>query len=59
MVSLLHPTNENEKYAWYLIRMTTSTIMEVTTVAITVAGRRTIVPGRGSKRIAKEVVSPW
>jgi hypothetical protein len=33
-------------------------IMEVTTVTITVTGRRSIVPGRRSKRIAKKVVSP-
>jgi hypothetical protein len=32
--------------------------MEVTTVTITVTGRRSIVPGRRSKRIAKKVVSP-
>jgi len=32
--------------------------MEVTTVTIAVTGRRSIVPGRRSKGIAKKVVSP-
>jgi hypothetical protein len=38
---------------------TTSTVMEVTTVTITVAGRRPVVPVGRSKRVAEQVVSPW
>uniref|UniRef100_A0A0A9ECR7 Secreted protein n=1 Tax=Arundo donax TaxID=35708 RepID=A0A0A9ECR7_ARUDO len=35
-----------------------STIVEVTTVTITVTGRKPIVPGGRSKRVAEKVVPP-
>lgn len=48
------------KICMYFTSLTTSTVMmEVTTVAITVTGRRPVVPVGRSKRVAEQVVSPW